>query len=214
MGPRHETHLIRRWLQKRKSSRSNSSRTAWNPGPVTAPWVDRGHILGVTAVEDGNQSILPRQMVPPSTTGEDHPRPGIAAFQTMFDDTPQFGELADGHWGGCESRRHRVLDSCKREDKTGSKNYNMNCNAAAFLHPSTTFYSPTRRPKPVAPFDQPRKIPALNAVHRADCRLGWHLPAALGPFLHNLQVTHGLLHAVFAKRQNQFRTCSMQRGSS
>ena len=38
-----------------------------------------------------------------------------------------FGELARGHWGGCEIRNHWVRDHCMREDKTRSKNYNINC---------------------------------------------------------------------------------------
>lgn len=42
-----------------------------------------------------------------------------------------FGELARGHWGGCESRNHWVRDACMREDKTRSRNYNINCNLSA-----------------------------------------------------------------------------------
>jgi hypothetical protein len=42
-----------------------------------------------------------------------------------------FGELARGHWGGSESRNHWVRDACMREDKTRSKNYNLNCSLSA-----------------------------------------------------------------------------------
>ncbi len=35
--------------------------------------------------------------------------------------------LARGHWGGCEIRNHWVRDHCMREDKTRSKNYQLNC---------------------------------------------------------------------------------------
>ena len=38
-----------------------------------------------------------------------------------------FGQLARGHWGGCEIRNHWIRDHCMREDKTRSKNYNLNC---------------------------------------------------------------------------------------
>ena len=39
----------------------------------------------------------------------------------------RFAKLARGHWGGCEIRNHWVRDHCMREDKTRSKNYNLNC---------------------------------------------------------------------------------------
>lgn len=39
---------------------------------------------------------------------------------------PRFGALARGHWGGCENRNHWVRDHCMHEDKTRSKNYNLN----------------------------------------------------------------------------------------
>ena len=45
--------------------------------------------------------------------------------------TRHFGELARGHWGGRESRNYWVRDACMREDKTRSKNYNLNCNLSA-----------------------------------------------------------------------------------
>jgi hypothetical protein len=38
-----------------------------------------------------------------------------------------FAELARGHWGGCEIRNHWVRDHCMREDKTRSKNHEINC---------------------------------------------------------------------------------------
>lgn len=46
------------------------------------------------------------------------PEPGCAK---------RFAELARGHWGGSEIRNHWVRDHCMREDKTRSKNYNINC---------------------------------------------------------------------------------------
>lgn len=39
----------------------------------------------------------------------------------------RFADLARGHWGGCEIRNHWVRDSCMNEDKTRSKNYQLNC---------------------------------------------------------------------------------------
>lgn len=39
----------------------------------------------------------------------------------------KFAQLARGHWAGCEIRNHWVRDHCMREDKTRSKNYNLNC---------------------------------------------------------------------------------------
>lgn len=38
-----------------------------------------------------------------------------------------FAALARGHWAGCEIRNHWVRDHCMREDKTRSKNVNLNC---------------------------------------------------------------------------------------
>lgn len=38
-----------------------------------------------------------------------------------------FGDLARGHWGGCESRNHWVRDALMREDDTRVKNFNINC---------------------------------------------------------------------------------------
>jgi hypothetical protein len=57
--------------------------------------------------------------------------PQVAFFTT--DHRPEkgcaqtFAELARGHWGGCEIRNHWVRDHCMREDKTRSKNHNINC---------------------------------------------------------------------------------------
>jgi hypothetical protein len=42
-----------------------------------------------------------------------------------------FGNLARGHWGGCEIRNHWVRDACMREDKTRSKNHKLNCALAS-----------------------------------------------------------------------------------
>lgn len=56
----------------------------------------------------------------------------------------RFAQLARGHWAGCESRNHWVRDACMREDRTRSKNYNLNCNLAALrvclLTLKATFY--------------------------------------------------------------------------
>lgn len=69
-----------------------------------------------------------------STFDEDE-EPTIAFYTTSHSPTPDsarcFGELARGHWGGSESRNHWVRDACMREDKTRSKNYNLNCNLSA-----------------------------------------------------------------------------------
>ena len=58
-----------------------------------------------------------------------------AFYVTSHTPTPDgarsFGELARGHWGGCESRNHWVRDACMREDKTRCKNYRINCNLSA-----------------------------------------------------------------------------------
>ena len=60
--------------------------------------------------------------------------PEVAYFTTDIPPQPEcakrFGELARGHWGGCEIRNHWVRDHCMREDDTRSKNYNLNCNLA------------------------------------------------------------------------------------
>jgi hypothetical protein len=73
-------------------------------------------------------------------TSSHPPRPGCA---------PYFARLARGHWGGCESRNHWVRDASKREDKTRSKNYHLNCNLSALrvclvaikadLHPDSSW---------------------------------------------------------------------------
>jgi hypothetical protein len=41
-----------------------------------------------------------------------------------------FAKLTRGHWAGCEIRNHWVRDACMNEDKTRSKNYNLNCTLA------------------------------------------------------------------------------------
>lgn len=69
-----------------------------------------------------------------STFDEDE-APTIAFYTTSHPPAPgcarHFAELARGHWGGSESRNHWVRDACMREDKTRSKNYNLNCNLSA-----------------------------------------------------------------------------------
>jgi hypothetical protein len=70
-----------------------------------------------------------------TATFDDNEEPTIAFYTTSHTPAPDcahyFGELARGHWGGSESRNHWVRDACMREDKTRSKNYNLNCNLSA-----------------------------------------------------------------------------------
>lgn len=42
----------------------------------------------------------------------------------------RFAQLVRGHWGGCEIRNHWVRDALFEEDKTLSKNQNLNGNLA------------------------------------------------------------------------------------
>lgn len=41
-----------------------------------------------------------------------------------------FARLIRGHWGGCEIRNHWVRDALFEEDRTRSKNINLNANLA------------------------------------------------------------------------------------
>ena len=70
-----------------------------------------------------------------TTTFDDGEEPTVAFYTTSHPSAPGcarfFANLARGHWGGCESRNHWVRDACMREDKTRSKNYNLNCNLSA-----------------------------------------------------------------------------------
>lgn len=43
---------------------------------------------------------------------------------------PPFLEAIRGHWGGCEIRNHWIRDAQWGEDKTRSKNWNINANLA------------------------------------------------------------------------------------
>lgn len=74
-------------------------------------------------------------MIERTSTREENEEPTIAFYTTSHGPTPgcarRFGELARGHWGGCESRNHWVRDACMHEDKTRSKNHNLNCALAA-----------------------------------------------------------------------------------
>jgi len=88
-----------------------------------------------------------------TTTFDDGEEPPFAFYTTSPSAKPgcarYFGELARGHWGGCESRNHWVRDACMHEDQTRSKNYNLNCNLAALriclvalkaeLHPESSW---------------------------------------------------------------------------
>lgn len=42
----------------------------------------------------------------------------------------RFAELVRGHWGGCEIRNHWVRDALFAEDRTRSRNLNLNGNLA------------------------------------------------------------------------------------
>jgi hypothetical protein len=70
-----------------------------------------------------------------TTTFDQDEEPTIAFYTTSHppasDCGRRFAELARGHWGGSESRNHWVRDACMREDKTRSKDYNLNCNLSA-----------------------------------------------------------------------------------
>jgi hypothetical protein len=70
-----------------------------------------------------------------TTTFEENEEPTLALYTTSHPLAPdcarRFGDLARGHWSGCESRNHWVRDACMREDATRSKNYNLNCTLAA-----------------------------------------------------------------------------------
>jgi hypothetical protein len=70
-----------------------------------------------------------------TSTFDDTEEPTLAFYTTSHAPGPgcarYFGDLALGHWGGSESRNHWVRDACMREDRTRSKNYNLNCNLAA-----------------------------------------------------------------------------------
>ena len=74
-------------------------------------------------------------MIERTTTFEQSEEPTVAFYTTSLLPAPgcarRFAELARGHWGGSESRNHWVRDTCMREDKTRSKNYNLNCNLSA-----------------------------------------------------------------------------------
>ena len=70
-----------------------------------------------------------------TTTFDPDEEPTLAFDTPSHGPTPgsarSFGDLARGHWGGSESRNHWVRDACMREDKTRSKNYQLNCNLSA-----------------------------------------------------------------------------------
>ena len=74
-------------------------------------------------------------MIERTSTLDEDEEPTIAFHITSHPPAPgcarRFGELARGHWGGCESRNHWVRDACMREDKTRSKNHNLNCSLSA-----------------------------------------------------------------------------------
>ena len=74
-------------------------------------------------------------MIERTATFDEHEEPTIAFYTTSHSPTPgcarSFANLARGHWGGSESRNHWVRDACMREDKTRSKQYNLNCNLSA-----------------------------------------------------------------------------------
>ena len=68
------------------------------------------------------------------TTDPEEERPVAFFISSMAPEegcAQTFANLARGHWGGCEIRNHWVRDHCMREDKTQSKNYNLNCALSA-----------------------------------------------------------------------------------
>lgn len=65
----------------------------------------------------------------------DDPEPELAYYHSSetLDARPDaryFGDLARGHWGGCEIRNHWVRDSLMLEDRTRIRSYNINANLA------------------------------------------------------------------------------------
>jgi hypothetical protein len=65
----------------------------------------------------------------------DDPEPELAYYHSneSLEDRPHaryFGDLARGHWGGCEIRNHWVRDSQMLEDRTRIRDYNINANLA------------------------------------------------------------------------------------
>ena len=65
----------------------------------------------------------------------DDPEPELAYYHSneTLEDRPgarYFGDLARGHWGGCEIRNHWVRDSQMLEDRTRIRHYNINANLA------------------------------------------------------------------------------------
>lgn len=74
-------------------------------------------------------------MIERTTSFDEDEEPTIAFYITSHPPVPNcarhFAQLARGHWGGSESRNHWVRDACMREDKTRSKDYNLNCNLSA-----------------------------------------------------------------------------------
>lgn len=60
--------------------------------------------------------------------------PNIAFYISSLPPTPRsaqrFARLIRGHWAGSESRNHWVRDAIFGEDKTRSKNVNLNANLA------------------------------------------------------------------------------------
>lgn len=82
------------------------------------------HVRCLIVVEKTSEHKSASQTKPPERTLSyylsSHP-PGPAEF---------FAELIRGHWGGCEIRNHWVRDALFEEDKTRSKNKNLNGNLA------------------------------------------------------------------------------------
>ena len=74
-------------------------------------------------------------MIERTSTFDESEEPTIAFYTTSHPAVSgcarRFAELVRGHWGGSESRNHWVRDACMREDKTRSRNSNLNCNLSA-----------------------------------------------------------------------------------
>lgn len=76
----------------------------------------------------GSRSLV---VIRRTSTGAEGETPKTAFYVTSHPPekgcAKRFARLARGHWAGCEIRNHWIRDHCMREDKTRSKNYNLNC---------------------------------------------------------------------------------------
>jgi len=79
----------------------------------------------------GSRSLV---LIERTRTTEPEETPQKAFYITSHPPQPgcakAFASFARGHWAGSEIRNHWVRDACMREDKTRSKNHNLNCTLA------------------------------------------------------------------------------------